>query len=253
VHAASPVADFGRIEAPENLHYRVIRTLALRVIEAERSATRLIFPNEAGLCHQLGVSRSIVREAVKVLADKGMIEVRPRSGTASRPRSQWNLLDPDILAWQAQLSPDARLLRDLCEVRLAIEPTASGFAALRGSPDEIALIGSCFEQREAGGEADTESVILLNLQFQSAVVAASHNTLFSQLSAVIREPFRAALSYTARLSASVVLELEGYREVYEAIRAHDPLGARAASEKIVGLEMLAVERIVARASEAKRP
>ena len=248
MHAAPSVADFGRIEAPENLHGRVTRALALRVIQAERTQARLVFPNEAGLCHQLGVSRSIVREAVKVLADKGMIEVRPRSGTCARPRSEWNLLDPDILAWQAQLEPDARLLRDLCEVRLAIEPTASAFAALRGTPDEIALIGSCLEQRVANGTASHESVILLNLQFQSAIVAASHNALFRQLSAVIREPFRAALSYTTRLSASVVLELEGYREVYDAIRSHDPLGARAASEKIVGLEMLAVERIIARAS-----
>lgn len=249
----NPVADFARIEAPENLHGRVIRTLALRVITAERTQTRLVFPNEAGLCHQLGVSRSIVREAVKVLADKGMIEVRPRSGTSSRPRSEWNLLDPDILAWQAQFEPDARLLRDLCEVRLAIEPTASAFAALRGTDEEIALVGNCLEQREANGMATAEAVIVLNLQFQAAVVAASHNALFQQLSAVIREPFRAALSYTTRLSASVVLELEGYRDVYEAIRSRDPLGARGASEKIVGLEMLAVERVVSRAAEGPRP
>ena len=72
-------------------------------------------------------------------------------------------------------------------------------------------------------------------------------------SAFIHAPFRAALSYTTRLSASVVLELEGYREVYDAIRSHDPLGARAASEKIVGLEMLAVERVIAGASEVQRP
>jgi GntR family galactonate operon transcriptional repressor len=252
MQAAPPVADFDLVEAPENLHGRVTRTLALRVIAAERISTRLVFPNEGSLCHQLGVSRSILREAVKVLADKGMVAVRPRSGTCSRPRSEWNLLDPDILAWQAQLEPDASLLRDLCEVRLAIEPTASAFAALRGTADEIALIGNCLEQREANGAADAESVILLNLQFQSAIVAASHNALFRQLSMFIHAPFRAALSYTTRLSASVVLELEGYREVYDAIRAHDPLGARAASEKIVGLEMLAVERVIADALEVQR-
>ncbi len=88
------------------------------------------------------------QEAVKVLEDKGLLEVRPRSGTRSRPRSEWHLLDPDVLGWQAETQMDPRLLRDLCEVRLAIEPTASGFAALRATADEVSFIGSCLEQWE---------------------------------------------------------------------------------------------------------
>lgn len=250
--AARPTTSFRLIQPPENLHGRVIRTLALRVIEADRQSERLVFPNEAGLCEQLGVSRSIVREAVKVLADKGMVEVRPRSGTCSKPRAQWNLLDPDILAWQAQLRPDTRLLRDLCEVRLAIEPTASGFAALRALPEEIQAIERALEEREAtAARPDTELAVLLDLEFHTAVVAASHNALFRQLNAIIREPFRAALTYTTRMPASVALALEGYRELFEAIRDRNPLGARTASEHIVGLEMLAVERVIA--SEEARP
>ena len=237
--------DFNRIKTPENLHECVTRTLALRVIQAERAAERIVFPNEAGLCGQLGVSRSILREAIKVLEDKGMIEVRPRSGTRSRPRAEWNVLDPDILAWQAGLEPDAALLRDLCEVRLAIEPTASGFAALRSTPKELDLIEQCLEQREKrAATASPEEAIDLDLRFQTAVVAASQNALFRQLNAIIREPFRAALSCTIRLHASVTLELEGHRALFEAIRRHDPLAARAASEEIVGLAMLAVEQVI---------
>jgi DNA-binding FadR family transcriptional regulator len=240
-----PTTSFRPIQPPENLHGRVIRTLALRVIEAERQSERVIFPNEAGLCEQLGVSRSIVREAVKVLADKGMVEVRPRSGTCSRPRAEWNLLDPDILSWQSQLEPDIRLLRDLCEVRLAIEPTASGFAALRATPEEISEIEHALERREATTEASASDLaVVLDLEFHTAVVTASHNALFQQLNALIREPFRAALTYTTRMPASVALALEGYRELCESIRARNPLGARTASEHIVGLEMLAVERVI---------
>lgn len=245
-------AAFSRIKAPENLHTSVTRTLALQVIRAERAAERIAFPNEAGLCRQLGVSRSILREAVKVLQDKGMIEVRPRAGTRARPRSHWNLLDADILAWQAELEPDARLLRDLCEVRLAIEPTASGFAALRAMPEEIDEIQSCLEYREARmGRAKPEEAVDLDLRFHTAVVAASHNNLFRQLNGIIREPFRAALSCTVRLPASVALEVEGYRALLEAIRRRDPLGARAASSDIVGLAMLAVERVI-RAQEQQK-
>lgn len=236
---------FQRIRAPENLHTCVTRALALRVIQAERSAEPVVFPNEAGLCGQLGVSRSILREAVKVLADKGMIEVRPRSGTRSRPRTEWNLLDPDILAWQAELAPDASLLRDLCEVRLAIEPTASGFAALRSTPEELRNLEDCLERRERrAGAASAEEAIDLDLQFQTALVAASHNALFQQLNAIIREPLRAALSCTVRLPAAVTLEIEGHRALFEAIRRRDPLGARAAADEIVGLAMLAVEQVI---------
>jgi DNA-binding FadR family transcriptional regulator len=238
-------ASFHRITAPENLHETVTRTLALRVIRGDRASEPIAFPNEAGLCEQLGVSRSILREAVKVLVDKGMIEVRPRSGTRSRPRSEWNLLDPDILAWQSELEPDARFLRDLCEVRLAFEPTASGFAALRATPDEMAAIQGCLERREAGlHAADAAETIDLDLQFHTAVVAASHNALFQQLSAIIRQPFRTALAYTVRLPASVKLEMEEYRALFNAIRRRDPLAARAASDKIVGLAMIAVEQVI---------
>src|ERR1035441_2571136 len=73
--------SFPQIEIPENLHSRVTRALALQVLEAERDSRSLVFPNEAELCHQLGVSRTILREAVKVLADKGMVEARQKLGT----------------------------------------------------------------------------------------------------------------------------------------------------------------------------
>ncbi|HEX8983865.1 MAG TPA: FCD domain-containing protein [Bryobacteraceae bacterium] len=246
------IPEFHRVEASANLHVRVTRALAVQMIQAERAAQSIVFPNEAKLCEQLGVSRSILREAVKVLADKGMVEVRPRAGTRSRPRSEWNLLDPDILGWQTQLGPDANLLRDLCEVRLAIEPTASSFAALRATPEEIDEIQCCLERREARiSSARREETIDLDLQFQTAVVAASHNALFRHLNAMIREPFRAALSYTVQLPASVALGIEGYRALFQAIRGRDPLAARDASADIVGLAMLAVEQVIRSEKQAR--
>jgi GntR family galactonate operon transcriptional repressor len=242
-------ATFARIAAPERLHDRVTRTLALRILDAERGGEQATFPNEAELCRQLGVSRTILREAIKVLAAKGMLEVRPRSGTHARPRTEWNLLDPDVLAWQAQVRPDPRTLRDICEVRLSIEPIASGFAALRATPEEIAEIGKCLEEKEAGS-ARPEAVIDADLRFHAAVVAASHNPLLQQLSAATRQPFRTALSFTSRLPASEALSLTAHRALAEAIRRRDPLKARAAAEEIVGLAMLEVEEGIR--SEGKR-
>jgi DNA-binding FadR family transcriptional regulator len=236
---------FAQLELTENLHGRVTRALALQVIKSERKGELIVFPNEGELCKQLGVSRSILREAIKVLADKGMVEVRPRSGTRSRARSEWNQLDPDILVWQSQFKPDPRFLRDLCEVRLAIEPVAAGFAALRASEEEIVIIRQCLGRRlQIVATQDLTAAVEADVQYHRAVIAASHNPLFLQLNTTIRDPFRMALSYTLRLPASVAVELEEYRTLTEAIESRNPLAARRASEEIVGFAMLAVEQVI---------
>ncbi len=239
------MSEFARIERSEHLHDRVTRVLALRVIEAEQNSSPLVFPNEAELCRQLGVSRTILREAIKVLANKGMVEVRQRWGTRALPRSSWDQLDRDILEWWAELGADAQFLRDLCEVRLAIEPTASGFAAVRATPAELDSIEACLEEREAKLKlSNFENAVDLSLQFHSSVVAASHNPLLEQLNRSIRYPLRTALSYTSGSRASDVVDVTVHRQLFEAIRHRNPVKARAAAEKIVGLAMLGVEEAV---------
>jgi DNA-binding FadR family transcriptional regulator len=240
-----PATSFAQLESTENLHSRVTRALALQVIQTEQNGQLIAFPNEGELCKQLGVSRSILREAVKVLENKGMVQVRPRSGTRARPRTDWNQLDPDILGWQSQLKPDPRFLRDLCEVRLAIEPIAAGFAALRASQEEIAFIRQCLERRlQILAAQDLEGAIDAELQYHTAVVTASHNPLFQQLNVTIHDPYRVSLSYTLLLPASVALELEEYRKLTEAIEQRNPLAARRSAEEIVGFAMLAVEQVI---------
>jgi DNA-binding FadR family transcriptional regulator len=233
---------FPHIVMPENLHDRVTKVLALQVLEAERDNRSLVFPNEADLCLQLGVSRTILRQAIKVLADKGLVEVRRRSGTRAMPRPAWNQLDADILDWRAELGPDAIFLRDLCAVRLAIEPTAAGFAAVRATAEEIALIEHCLVEREARVRVSKlAEAVDLNLAFHASVVAACHNPLLQQLNQAIRYPMRTALCYTTGLHAADLVDVAAHRKLSEAIRRRDPIKARAASERIVGLAMLAVE------------
>jgi DNA-binding FadR family transcriptional regulator len=236
-------SSFPLVGAEGRLHPRVTSLLARRVIDAEKTGALLAFPREADLCRQLGVSRSILRESMKVLADKGMVEMKPRAGTHARPRAAWRLLDPDILSWLAQAGPDPRFLRDLCEVRLAIEPTAAGFAAVRASAAEIAAIEACLdERRHAARDARGDRLVELDLAFQSAVVEACRNPLLAQLSASIRQPFRAALAYTARFPATVQLSLQAQAALLDSLRRRDPLAARRAAEEVVGFAMLAVEK-----------
>jgi DNA-binding FadR family transcriptional regulator len=247
------VNELGAAAVREKLHGRVTRILARRVIESERSSDRAVFPNEAALCRELGVSRTVVRESMKVLADKGMVEIRPRTGTRARLRSEWRLLDPDILSWQAEVAPDPVFLRDLCEVRLAIEPTAAGFAALRATAGELEAIGQCLRKRESQAEkAVSAELIDLDLEFHAAVVAASHNPLLIQWNGTIRSPFRTALDYTSRFWSTVRLELDAHYELLEALRRHDPMAARHAAEQMVGIVMLAVEKVVRSADKGRK-
>lgn len=214
-------------------------------MRAERQHEELAFPKEALLSQQLGVSRTVLRESMKVLADKGMVEMKPRAGTKSRRRSEWRQLDPDILSWQAELDPAPEFLRDLCEVRLAIEPTAAGFAAVRSTREEVARIETSLREQQAkAGSANLEQIIDLDLAFHSAVVAASHSPLLQELSSIIRQPFRIALSYTSRFPSNIELGLEAHHALLAALRKRDPMAARRAAEEAVGLAMLAVEKVI---------
>jgi DNA-binding FadR family transcriptional regulator len=225
--------------------------LARRVIESDRSGSIISFPREADLCAELGVSRSILRESMKVLVDKGMIEMNPRAGTRSKRREGWRLLDPDILAWQAESGADPQFLRDLCEVRLAIEPTAAGFAAVRATNAEIRNIEGLLEQRRSAPiKPAGDRQIDLDLEFQSAIVAASHNPMLVQLSNSISRPFRLALAYASRHPASVRLSLQAHETLLESLRKRDALAARRAAEEVVGFAMIAVEEAL-KTSERK--
>lgn len=231
----------------ERLTTRITRLLARQVLENDRSRRPLVFPKEADLCAALGVSRTVLRESMKVLADKGMVEIKPRAGTRARPSSEWRRLDPDLLSWQAEIDPSPEFLRQLCEVRLAIEPTAAGFAAVRASAVELERLEANLIRRRRRGLRPDE-LTLLDLEFHAALVEAGHNPFLTQLSDAIRTPIRIAFSAAARFSSTVELGLEAHEALLGCLRRGEPLAARRAAEEAVGFAMLAVERVI----ESKR-
>lgn len=166
------------IESSPTLHQAVTKSLALKVIENSTEPKPLIFPNEVELCQQLGVSRSVLREAVKVLAAKRMVEVRPKSGTRARPRNEWNLLDPDLLAWQREAKMHAKFLEDLYEVRLGIEPLACELAAARATPEEITLLGQHLEEMERALD-HPQAFVKPDVEFHHTIYQASRNDLYN--------------------------------------------------------------------------
>jgi DNA-binding FadR family transcriptional regulator len=162
------------------------------------------------------VSRSILRESVKVLAAKGLVEVRPKSGVRARPRSDWNLLDPHVLAWQGEAGMSAPFIRNLCEIRRIIEPAAAELAAIRAS---------AVRKPNAFSAAE--------LEFHSALFAACNNDLFEQMNATIGKALRACRDIAVQLRRSTVAALPFYKQVVAAIRNRCAPTAHAAMEQAV--------------------
>jgi GntR family transcriptional regulator, galactonate operon transcriptional repressor len=227
------------------LHQAVTKSLALKVIESSGGTEPLIFPSEAELCQQLGVSRSILREAVKVLSAKRMLEVRPKSGTRSRPRKDWNLLDPDLLSWQCEARIHGKFLEDLCELRLGIEPMASELAALRAAPDEIGELGKHLVAMESAIR-NPAAFIEPDLQFHIALYRASRNELLQHLATIIRQSFRISLSYTTRLAGVLIASVPAHRRLFEAIEHGNSREARRASEELVRLSSKEIHQLIAK-------
>src|SRR5438552_11339702 len=120
----------------ERLHHKITREIALGIMRG-RIGSREALSTEGDLCRHFSVSRTILREAVKVLAAKGLIELRPKTGIRVRPRNEWNLVDPDLLGWLCEAGVDELFVRDLCEVRAIVEPAAAELAASRASDEEL--------------------------------------------------------------------------------------------------------------------
>src|ERR1700719_3234494 len=129
----------------QNLTQNIVQDLGVAVGSGKYSK-RNTFPVEADLCRQYGASRSVLREAVKMLTAKGLLRARPRQGTWVQPEDSWNLLDPDVLRWLLERKPWMELLIEFTQVRLAVEPSAAALAAAVAGPAEKAAVRHAIER-----------------------------------------------------------------------------------------------------------
>src|SRR5947207_14750698 len=148
----APAITLVRAQYPDrSLHDRVVHKIGRKIVGGGLPPGALL-PAQP----ELGASRTVLREAIKVLAAKGLVESRPKTGTRVRPREAWNLLDTDVLAWQQAGAGSPTLLRALTEVRRFIEPAAAELAALRADTRDQAELARALEEmgRTAEGEPD---------------------------------------------------------------------------------------------------
>lgn len=219
-----PAPPRGAYAEGGKVHGAVVEAIGGMVM-GRRFAPGEALPREDALALELGVSRTSVREAVKVLSAKGLVEARPRTGLRVRPRAEWNILDPAVLSWHADLAGDRPLMDDLIEARRVIEPPAAGFAARRASAADVARIEAAYLVMEASIPDDLARCCEADVAFHRAVVAASRNAVLIALSGAIETALRAVFRITNRLMDKQSAALAAHGEVLERIRLRDESAA----------------------------
>lgn len=207
---------------------------------------------EAELIAKLEVSRTVLREALKVLAAKGMVEARPRIGTRVRPRGYWRLMDPDILAWQSENGMDELFLRNLAEVRYFIEPAAARVAAERATGSEIDLLKEAYAQMEAH-VFNSEAYIAADMQFHSVILSACHNEILEQVGSAIGEALEISRKVTVETPGSSEAHLPLHEAVVRAIGERKPQEAESAMRELIDFVQNDIDRYFQRTAPEKTP
>src|SRR6478609_2090124 len=220
----------GRTYPKRGLHGSVVHEIGVRILEGELKPGDTLPDN--GSLAEPEVSRTVVREAIKVLAAKGLVESRPKVGTRVRPRRDWNLLDPDILAWQIEAGPDADFLGQALELRRMIEPAVARLAAERATDEQVEALYEAYEEMAAAGD-DLDAFMAPDLRFHNLLLEACGNELLEHMSEIFTAVLRTVFAYSSSSSRSYPRAARRHRAIVKAIEARDPDAAEQAVLRLI--------------------
>ena len=226
------VAATLRQGAGRNLHEKIANSLGVAIV-AGKHPPGTALPTEVELCAQLSVSRSALREAFKLLAAKRLIRSRQKVGTVVCARSEWNMLDPEVLGWHMRGAPTDTFVAGLFEVRRIVEPPAAALAAERRSADQLAAIEAALAdmRRFQGGLGDLTGA---DLRFHQAVLDATGNHFLASFGAVIESSLASSfmLSWDSR-ARTPDYAMRQHTQVAAAITVGEPGEARQAMTELL--------------------
>jgi DNA-binding FadR family transcriptional regulator len=204
---------------------RVVESVADQILGGQLPPETLL-PSEAVMGESFGVSRTVIRESLKVLENMGLILKRQGKLSWTAPHKSWDLLDPIVLASRLRHDPDLSFLDDLVTVRAALESEMAGQAADRAGDEEVAEIAARLAQL-ADHLAYPEAYKASDADFHAAVMRASHNDMATTIVAAIQSKAKASAQYAATGTPPGLIHLsqKGHVEVLAAIRGRDAAGA----------------------------
>ena len=222
VHSESPdVAAF------TGLHASVVDQMGLAIGAGEWQSGSIMRIEE--LEERYGVSRSVIREVLRVLASMGMVQSRRRVGVQVLPATEWNLYDPQVIRWRLASPGRVAQLRSLTELRTAVEPQAARLAAMRAPlADASELMGLAGKLWAAGRDGDTELFLKLDIQFHHLVLSSSGNEMFGKLNSLVAEVLTGRTHYGMMPDHPHEEALQMHVDVASAIQRGNAVDAHAA-------------------------
>ncbi len=225
-----------REAAGRNLHERIANTLGERIVSGVHPPGRAL-PTEIELCTSLSVSRSALREAFKLLAAKRLIISRQKVGTLVRQRADWNMLDPEVLAWTLRAAPTDAFVTGLFEVRKIVEPSAAALAAERRTPEAVTRIQQALADMIAfqDGSGDLTQA---DLRFHQAILDATDNFFLASFGAVIESSLVASFQLSWHSGHHTTASaLRQHQDVLDAIRDGRAVDAYAVMTQLLSAAM----------------
>lgn len=228
---------------------RVLGELGRRILSG-RYQQGVALPTELQLCAEFGVSRTVMREATKMLAAKGLVIARKRAGTLVQESDNWHRLDPDVLSWMDAAPPDPEFIRGLIEARLAIEPAAAMLAAQRATAADLARIETGYLSMCAADLSDLSACASADVEFHVSILKASHNPVFAGLASLIGQALANSFRLTTSVSKNYSNTLHAHGDVLEAIRLREPELARSRMRALI--DIASTDLVKATASVRRR-
>ena len=210
----------------KNVHGNTVDYLGGAIV-AGRFGAAGVLPPEPMLCEELGVSRTVVRESVKSLVAKGLIQTGPKVGTRVLPSAQWKWFDPDVIGWQARAGLTPEFIRDLQDLRLIVEPAAVKLAAVRATAIDIAGIEEAFAGMKRAVQEGGEYV-KFDLRFHLGLLHATHNRMLVQMGQALSALLRTSFEISTDMQDGPRNSLGLHRAVLDAVIAHHPAKAERA-------------------------
>jgi len=223
----------------QNLTVRLTHDLGIDIVRGVYPIGTGV-PSEAELCTQYNVSRSCIREAVKMLSAKGLISSRPKQGIRVLPETSWNMFDTDVLKWILGSKPSLTLLKEFTQMRLAIEPQSAVLACLNATDMQLQDIEKALD-RMKDAEQGLDDTLQADIAFHTSILVASGNRFFVQLSDFISTALHVSIRYTNRIKGVSGPDVEKHSDIYNMIKSRDPEKAQKAVFKILHEALALIE------------
>ena len=227
----------------KNVHGNTVDHIGEAIV-AGRYGVGASIPPEPVLCLELGVSRTVVREAVKSLIAKGLMTTGPKVGTRVLSEEHWNWFDPDVIIWQSKAGLTPEFLRDLQDLRRVVEPAAMRLTAERATAKDIAEVEVAYAGMKRAVE-DGGDYVTFDLRFHQGLLRACGNRMLVQMSKALGALLRTSFEISTRRKDGPRNSLPLHREVLDAVIAHDPDRAEKAIRVLIDGARTDIEEVLA--------